>query len=156
VTGPAPDFATATVPLTGMVSGPNPLQLASSTTDLGSIAVGSTGSPVTFTLSYSGCPGDVMGPFTSTLTSAEFIVTGETCSASVFTGAGTCAVSVALRPTSAGAKSATLSVAAMDGKPAVATVTGTGLAIDAAVVDAPATDTSIVAAGGLDAGSDAR
>ena len=155
VTGPGPDFSTVTVQLSGQgLVGANPLLLTPVTSDLGSVAVGTTGPSVTFTLRYSGeCPGDVMGPFTVTLSSTELVVTDETCSTSVLSQGGACIIGIALRPTTAGAKSATLSVTPPWGAPAVKMLTGTGVGIDAAMVDAP--DAGLDA-GAVDTSSEAR
>jgi hypothetical protein len=131
VTGPAPDFATATVQLFTGLSLPNPLSLTSPTSDLGSAPVGSTGPSVTFTLSYRGgsCVAPAIGPFTVALSNAEFVVTDDTCSTSILPLGGTCTIGVALRPTSAGAKSADLSVTSPSGNDTGATLTGDGTAI---------------------------
>ena len=94
------------------------------TSDLGSVAVGETGPSVTFTLTSSE---DVaQGPLTVTLSSAELVITDDTCSTSVLPSGGTCTINIALRPTSAGGKSATLTVTSPAGAPAVKTLTGTG------------------------------
>ena len=141
VIGPAPNLSTATVSLVGyFVSSPNQLTLTPPSGELGSVAVSTTGPSVTFTLSYDPlCPGEPSGPFTVTVTSPEFVVTGETCSTSVLPDRGTCTVSVALRPTSAGPKTATLVVTPPDGNSGVKTLTGTGVdaAADASIADAP-------------------
>ena len=132
VTGPAPDFWTASVLLVGgFVSTPNPLLLTSSTSDLGSVAVGMTGPYSMFTLSYSPtCPRRLaIGPLAVTLSSAEFVITDDTCSTSVIPAGGTCAVSVGLRPTSAGGKSTILFVSAPSGENYAMELTGTGMSI---------------------------
>jgi len=129
-TGPAPDFATVSAALYGGPSGsPGPLLLSSTTSDLGSAAVGATSPSVTFTLANIGSCTGPLGPFTVALSNAEFVVTEETCSTSVLPLGGTCTVSVALRPSSAGAKSAFLSVTAASGKYAGANLTGAGLSV---------------------------
>jgi hypothetical protein len=151
VIGPAPDFPAATVSLIGFFgSVPNPLTLTPPSGELGSVAVGTTGPSVTFTLSYDPfCPGEPGGPFTVTVTSLEFVVTGETCSTSVLPAGGTCTVSVALRPASAGPKTATLVATPPGDNAGVKTLTGTGVdaATDASVGDAPQDP-------GLDVGSE--
>ena len=126
VTGPAPDFLTASVALLGGgCNCPSEVWITPETSDLGSVAVGTTGPAVTFTLTNSG--GGAHGPFTVELSSSEFVITGETCSTSVLPTGGVCTISVALRPTSEGDKTATLSVTSPSGDPAVnKTLTGTG------------------------------
>jgi hypothetical protein len=98
-------------------SGPAPFWISSSSpSDLGSVAVGTTGPAVTFTVNVSGrsasCSGpDPLVPFTVTLSSAEFVITDDTCSTSITPIGGTCTISVAFRPTSAGTKLTDLVVA---------------------------------------------
>lgn len=137
VTGPAPELVTVSATLhTGPGSTPNPLVLTSTTSDLGSVAVGTTGPSVAFTLSYIGdfCSGeDSTGPFTIELLSAEFVITDNTCSTSVLPIGGTCTFGVALRPTSAGDKLTNVLVTPQTGLSAVTKVTGTGVAIDASI-----------------------
>jgi hypothetical protein len=110
---------------------PGALVLTPLTADLGSVAIGTTGPSVTFTLHYSRYrSGDVaMGPFAITLSSAEFVITDDTCSTSVIPDGGTCTISIALRPISVGAKSATLIVAPLSGNLLGKTLTGTGISI---------------------------
>ncbi len=83
------------------------------------------------------CSGEVaIGPFTVTLLSAEFVITDDTCSTGVIPTGSTCTVGVALRPTSAGGKSATLLVTPPSSNPAVEMLTGTGIPrIDAGLVE---------------------
>jgi hypothetical protein len=140
VTGPAPDFWTASVLLVGGGSMPNPFSLTPGTYDLGSVAVGTTGPSVTYTLLYSGtaCSGaaDIIGPFTVTLSSTEFVITDDTCSTSVVPTGGTCTLSVALRPTSTGGKDALLSLTSTSQNPPVIVLTGIGISeIDAGLVE---------------------
>jgi hypothetical protein len=127
VTGPAPDFLTASVTLSGACfgrCGPGPaLILTPASGDLGSIAVATTGPAVTFTLTNSGSTAN--GPFTVALSNSEFVITDETCSTSLLPSGGACTISVSLKPTSAGDKTATLTVTSPSGTPAVKTLTGT-------------------------------
>jgi hypothetical protein len=121
-------------------STPNPLRLTPGTYDLGSVAVGTTGPSVTYTLLYSGtaCSGaaDIIGPFTVTLSSTEFVITDDTCSTSVVPTGGTCTLSVALRPTSTGGKDARLSLTSTSQNPLVIVLTGIGISeIDAGLVE---------------------
>jgi hypothetical protein len=160
VTGPAPDFLTAYAALNASGGGPATLSLTSPTSDLGSVAVGTTGPPVTFTLRNLGgrscSTGPAQGPFTVTLTdsNAELIITDDTCSTSVLPKDGTCTVGIALRPTSAGSKQALLSLTSSSASVSVM-LTGTGIdsAIDASIVsplDSAVLDTSNEAQGGVD------
>ena len=125
VTGPSPDFLTVSVALSGGgCNCPSTLAITPITSDLGSVAVGTTGPAVTFTLTNSGSPAN--GPFTVALSNSEFVITDETCSTSVLPTGETCTISVSLKPTSAGGKTATLTVTSPSGTPAVKTLTGTG------------------------------
>lgn len=163
VTGPAPDFPTAIATLAGGIgTGPPRLLLSPTSRDLGLVVVGMTGSPFLFTLTNLGCPDlGTLGPFTVTLPSADFVITNDTCRTSVLASGQDCTVSVALRPTSVGAKSAALSVTA-DPFATTAVLIGTGVdsATDASIVgplDGASLDTSIVDpvdTAGLDAGSE--
>jgi hypothetical protein len=127
VTGPAPDFYSATIALFSACYGMcgEGTFLSPPTSDLGTVAVGATGPAVTFTLTNNGQR--ALGPFTVVLSNSEFVNMGDTCSTSVLPAGGTCTISVALRPTSEGGKSATLSVTSTSGSPSVKTLAGTGM-----------------------------
>jgi len=131
VTGPSPDFLTAAVTLFGLgCLCPNPTTITPDDSDLGSVAVGTTGASVTFTVTNSG--GVAQGPFTIDLSNPEFVITTNTCSSTVLPAGGTCSLGIALRPSSAGAKSVNLTVTPVSGSPAAKTLTGTGIsALDA-------------------------
>jgi hypothetical protein len=136
VTGPAPDFVTVSAALWGGVSD-DPLGLVPIQSDLGAVGVGSMGTPVTYTLSRSCGRGISEGPFTLALSSPEFVITNETCSQSAFPAGVGCTIAVALRPTSPGAKTATLTVQSVSGASTAKTLTGTGVLADASIADAP-------------------
>ena len=128
VTGPSPDLLTATVSLVGVgCLCPSPTTITPSASDLGSVAVGTTGPSVTYTVTNSSSI--AQGPFTIDLSNSEFVLTSETCSTTVLSAGGTCNLGIALRPSSTGDKSATLTVTPTSGSPAAKTLTGTGVSV---------------------------
>jgi hypothetical protein len=160
VSGPAPDSATVTANLVGGGTSLNPLMLLPLQGDLGSVGVGDIGPAVTFTLTYDGnrCAPGAAGPFTVAVSSPEFLITDDRCGAAVLEADASCLIRVALRPTSAGAKSATLTVSTTSGAGIGKTLTGTGILTDASIADAPdgGVDAAVVDAGALDTSSEAR
>ena len=125
VTDTGPAASTVSVGLTGIAySLPNPT-ITPTTSDLGSVLVGTTGASTTFTVTNSGDTST--GPLTATVSSAEFVITNDTCTGISLPKAASCAVSIALRPATIGAKNATLTISGPSGNPAVKTLTGTGI-----------------------------
>jgi hypothetical protein len=120
--------------------------------DLGSVAVGTTGPAVALTLTVYGQTGTCAGPdpalpFTVTLSSTEFVITNDTCSTAAIPVGGTCTINVALKPTSAGAKSASL-VVALPSFSRTVDLTGMGVsAIDAGPGDSVDSSTAQSEAG---------
>jgi hypothetical protein len=164
VTGPAPDFWTASATLSSVTTMPSPLQMHPLSGALGSVAVGTIGPSVTFTVSNIWCPElGTLGPLTITLSTVELVITKETCRTSVLAAGESCTVAVALQPTSAGPKSAYLSVATAD-RSISAFLTGTGVdsSTDASIVSPldgaglDATSSNPVDGAGLDATSGAQ
>lgn len=93
----------------------------------GSILQGTSGAPVTFTVTNSG--GSATGALATTIVgTTDFHIVTNGCAAVTLSPAGTCALTVAFGPASAGAKSGTLQVTANPGGTATASLTGTGLA----------------------------
>jgi hypothetical protein len=121
---------TASASLTGETYHSDPLRITGSP-DLGTVKVGQTGAPVVFTVI---CAGDTrLGPirvsWTAETGSSEFIIVDNQCAGPELCPAGTCTVSVALKPTSPGAKAALLVLKSpsLSSSPAV-TLTGTAVA----------------------------
>jgi hypothetical protein len=98
--GPGPDFATASVAPLEARTQPDSFAVTPSIRDFGSIALGATGPKVILTLYYLDCSG--VGPFSTAVSSDQFIVTDDTCAGSVRPAGGTCTIGVAFRPTSTG------------------------------------------------------
>jgi hypothetical protein len=90
------------------------------------VPVGSTGAPRVFSVVKNG--NSPTGALTVTVSSPEFVITDDTCTGAGFTDFGYCSVSIALQPTSAGAKRATVTVTGTVGVSAVTTITGTAVA----------------------------
>lgn len=89
-----------------------------------------TSAPHTFTVNNTGTQptGIIASAFSGTDPTQFTIATAtDTCSGMTIPVAGTCSISVVFAPTTAGAKSATLTLSATPGGSATATVTGTGL-----------------------------
>jgi hypothetical protein len=92
--------------------------------DLGAVLVGATGPSMAFRLTNDGSQST--GTLTASVSWPEFVITGDTCSGILLAPGMSCTVAVALRPTSVGAKSATLTIT--DGGLWVGkTLTGTGI-----------------------------
>jgi hypothetical protein len=105
--------------------------------DLGSALVGSTGTPVVFSLTNTG--NSPSGPLAVSVSSSDFVIASDTCTGvSLAPRVGTCSVGIALRPATVGAKTATLTITDSSGNPAIKTLTGMGVPI------APTLDASIV------------
>ena len=71
--------------------------------------------------------GDDSGTLTVSVSSTEFIITEDTCTGTSIAKNGTCVFSIALRPATAGPKTAVLTVKGDSNNPAVRTLTGTGI-----------------------------
>jgi len=109
----------------GGLTGPASPTITPSTADLGSVLVGATGAATVFTVT-NGAPIST-GTLTVSVSSTEFVVVGDTCSGASLASAENCTVSIALHPTTPGAKSAILVVAQTGGASAAKTLTGTGV-----------------------------
>jgi len=95
------------------------------TANLGSVAIGSTGTPQTFTVKNTGAVAS--GTLAVALTDPEFVKSNDTCSGIALAAGATCSVGVSLHPVAAGALTAVLSVTASAGNPASIQVSGIGL-----------------------------
>jgi hypothetical protein len=106
---------------------PPGLVITPATSDLGTVVIGTTGPATVFTLTNTG--DTATGTLTATVSNAEFVITGDTCSGALLVArTGSCTVSVALAPKTAGTKTATLKIADAIGHPAVKSLTGVGVA----------------------------
>jgi hypothetical protein len=117
---------------------PATLTVTPSSANLGTVAVGSTAGPTVFTVQNVG--NETSGGVTPSLGGAhatDFTIGATTC-AGPLAGGATCTVSVSFTPLAAGARVATLTVAASPGGSVSATVSGTGSAIASLVITPPA------------------
>jgi hypothetical protein len=111
--------------LTGTAYPAYPLTITSGQSDLGQVLIGTTGASEVFSVSYAG--NTPSGPLVVSLSSTELVLTSDTCSGTSLASGGGCNVSIALKPTTVGAKAATLSVVGTSGAPAIKALTGTGI-----------------------------
>lgn len=115
---------TATIKVNGTVSGP--LTIEPSPALFGSVSVGSSSSSVTLTVTNQGT--QPQGPLSVAIdgaNAAEFALTLDQCSGVTLAPSTNCKLAYVLIPTSAGAKTATLTVTA-GGETSTDTLTGTG------------------------------
>jgi trimeric autotransporter adhesin len=119
------DPVSVSVALTGTSLSYDDLVITPAKSDLGSVPVGSTGAPVIFTLTNTG--DWATGTLEFTLSSSDFVPVDDTCTGVALPSRGTCTLGIALRPTSRGAKTATLTVAYEGGAAVVRTLTGLGV-----------------------------
>ena len=122
---------TGTAPATATVAA------SPSTLAFGSVAVGDTSAAQAVTVSNTG-GGAASGLSLANGNAAEFVVSGNTCGASLAAGA-TCTFNVAYKPTAAGADSASITISYSGGSPSVVALTGTGTAPATPVVQAAPT-----------------
>jgi hypothetical protein len=116
--------ASVSAGLVGTLWTPSALAITPTTTDVGSALEGARGLPTTFTVLNTG---DDSGTLTVSVSSTEFIITEDTCTGTSIAKNGTCVFSIALRPATAGPKTAVLTVKGDSNNPAVRTLTGTGI-----------------------------
>lgn len=135
-------LSTAAASLTGTAQKQSDLVITSTTTALGTVLVGATGTSTVFTVSNNG--DTASGALSVGVSSSEFVVTNDTCTGASLAAknAATCSISIALKPSTGGAKVATLTVtgAANPGAPAVKTITGTATTITTLKVTPPSLD----------------
>ncbi len=125
--------------LSGMAVTPGALMLSTMNHDFGSVVLGQTSAPTTLTVTNSG--GSATGTLMTNLAgtdAGQFAITADGCNGQTLGAAQACTITVRMGPSSAGAKSATLSVAGSPGGTAVAALTGMGLEQGALSI-APAT-----------------
>jgi hypothetical protein len=125
VTDTGASTSSVSAALSGTPFGSPEPSITSTKSDLGAVLVGGVGTSVDFTVANYG---DVaVGPLTVAISSSEFVITRDTCSGVSLAKSETCTIAIALKPTTVGAKVATLSVTPANGSPAVKTMTGTGV-----------------------------
>jgi hypothetical protein len=107
-------------------SAPN-LQAAPAPVTFGSVTVGATSTSTTVTVTNAGAAAATGVSFTNS-NAAEFIVSANTCTATINAGAS-CTLSVAFKPSAAGARSGTLTVNRSGGAGLAIGMSGTGGAV---------------------------
>jgi len=125
VTDSGPGASWVSVGLYWAHSMPNVLTITPASGDLGTVLVGATSAPTVFTVTSPSSRN--RGPLEVTVSSPEFVIGDDTCADATLGPGSTCTISVALRPTSVGAKSAVLTVSDELGAPGIKTLTGTGV-----------------------------
>jgi hypothetical protein len=120
---------TLMIPLSGTGAAPGSLSISPTTKDLGSVVVGGTSMPATFTVTNNG--GSTSGAVTLAFTgtdAADFALGMDTCSGKTLAAKATCTVDVTITPKTAGAKAGSLTAtAAGDMGTATATLSATSL-----------------------------
>jgi hypothetical protein len=126
VTDMAAGGSSVSADLSGTLFNPPTLVITSPTSDLGVVVIGDTGSPTVFGVSNTG---DIAtGPLEVSVSSSELAIMADTCSAATLAPGAACTISIALRPTTVGAKSAILMVTDFSGHATAAkAITGAGL-----------------------------
>lgn len=124
--------------LSGTGFAPPTLAIAPTSFNYGSIAVGSTSAPQTFTVTNvgSGPTGTVVMSITGT-NGGDFLGGVNNCSGVSLASGQSCTVAVGFVPLAVGPRTATLTAVASPGSPATATLSGTGVAATAQLVMAP-------------------
>jgi len=110
--------------LSGSVYSSPALAITSDRSDLGAVPIGTTGTATVFTVTNSG--DTASGTLAASVSGPEFVIIGDTCTGVSLVKGTSCTVSLALKPTVLGAKSATLKVASNSGTAAVKSITGSG------------------------------
>jgi len=130
--------ATVTAALTCVSVGPASLTVTG-TANLGSVVVGSTGTPQNFTVKNTGATNS--GTLTATISdTADFVKGSDGCNGTSLDPNATCSIVVSLHPASAGALSAVLSVTGTSGNPGSIQLAGVGLTAGALTVSPPSYD----------------
>ncbi|MCC6997681.1 MAG: choice-of-anchor D domain-containing protein [Deltaproteobacteria bacterium] len=121
--------SSTTATLTGMGLIPGEISISPAARDFGSLPQGdTTGTPFTFTVTNGGQ--SPTGSLTVSLTggdASQFSITSNGCMGMMVPAAGTCTVAVRFNPTTAGAKSASLTITGTPGGSVTAPLSGTGL-----------------------------
>jgi hypothetical protein len=123
--------ATVTAPLTCVSVGPTTLTVTG-TPNLGSVVIGSTGTPQNFTVKNTGTTAS--GALTVTLSDPQFVKGSDTCTGISLDANATCSVVVSLHPTSAGSLNAILNVSGASANPGFIQLSGVGLTAGALTV----------------------
>jgi hypothetical protein len=123
--------ASVTSTLTCVSVGPTTISVTG-TANLGSVVVGSMGTPQAFTVTNTGTTAS--GTLTITVSDAEFVMSGDTCTGTSLAAGKTCTVNVALKPAAAGSLGAILNVANAGGTPGSIQLSGIGLTAGALTV----------------------
>ena len=110
------------------LGGPDALTILPATSDLGSAVVGETGASTSFT-GVKRTYGET-GSLRVSVSNIEFVITYDTCSGVSLDRDGSCTFSVALKPVTAGVKTAVVTVTGEVGGPGQRTLTGTALEPD--------------------------
>ena len=110
--------------LSGSVYPGPALAITSDRSDLGAVPIGTTGTATVFTVTNSG--DTASGTLAASVSGPEFVIIGDTCTGVSLAKSASCIVSLALKPTTLGAKAATFKVAGNSGATAVKSITGSG------------------------------
>jgi hypothetical protein len=115
------------ITLKGNAQTPASLSIGPTSHGFGSVAVGTQTSPFTFTVSNNGSLSSGPPKVTPGGTNkADFPIVADTCTGTPIPGNGTCTISVAFKPSTLAAESATFTVNASPGGSVTAKVSGTG------------------------------
>ena len=121
----APDAAQVAIDASVDAPGPG-ISISPHENDFGSVVVGSPSAYATFEISTGSQTGPLSVAFTGT-NAGQFTTVGGNCDGAVLAPPSTCTVWVAFRPTTFGAKAATLTILGSPGGTAMASLLGTGL-----------------------------
>jgi hypothetical protein len=102
-----------------------PTLTVTGTANLGSVAIGSTGTPQTFTVKDTGATAS--GTLSVTISDPQFVKSSDTCTGTSLDAGASCTVVVSLHPTSLGSLNAILNVTAASGNPGFIQLSGIGL-----------------------------
>jgi len=120
---------TAGAALTGTGVAPGELSISPATQDFGMVVTGGNSATTTFTVTNTGgTPTGALAVALSGTDLAQFEVTSDGCNTQVLAGAATCQITLRFSPTTAGSKTASVTVTATPGGTTVASLTGVGLA----------------------------
>jgi hypothetical protein len=115
----------ASAALTGTIFATPIIGITPELLDLGQVKVGTTGAPILVTLTNSGDHGT--GALTISASSPAVVIADDTCAGKNLDRNGSCTFTLALKPTSVGSISATLSIAVEALGTVTRTITGTGI-----------------------------
>jgi hypothetical protein len=127
---------------------PSALTITPNAADFMTVNVGSTSAATAFEVKNTG--GTPTSTLSVTPSTVDFLVTANTCGGSMLAANATCAISVAFKPGSPGAKSAVLTVSGSAGESVQAALMGTGVSVGLSV-DPAAPNFGSVATGSMSA-----